>query len=519
MFLHHSTVPLCRITQCCLTSMQDFLSSSGRGGQVVQLDTPSQLYSKMGALRLVPSDGLRADKTSSSSTSDKSSSTEPSSNMSDTPTCKANKQQHALHQSWVGTPRREESLQPFIATVEPLDNTLENREQNILCQKVLMLAAQLFPTDAACSADLQVEHVGAGSFHDVIGFTVPTLKLITPDSDSSQHEGRLAIVEGKYVVRIPHADNFDHGGANMRRDIAILRGLEGKLNVHIPRIVAWDLETANVLDAPYTLETRLRGRSLHELVRDGCAFLPHNVASFKQVVRLVEGLAQITAPYAGNIAEDFGEGVDGWLCVGRVPMKLFQFPFDATSLTHGADRTPLAFVLKLVDLWIKYDTEHWPSQETFAVWSQIKGILRSLERRGFLGDAFHLSHGDLASRNVMAEIVDDATIEITGVVDWNFACFAPKFCAYRPPLDMWSGAEDVAVKECPKEFIEIFKETASAEYVRYALSGEAKLGRKLWSTLLQGVVEDRRRSWAMGIIWEWNRRYPDDKICQLQYAN
>lgn len=47
-----------------------------------------------------------------------------------------------------------------------------------MCQKVLILAAQLFP-DAACSAVLQVEYVGAGSFHNVIGFTVPTLKPIT----------------------------------------------------------------------------------------------------------------------------------------------------------------------------------------------------------------------------------------------------------------------------------------------------------------------------------------------------
>lgn len=220
----------------------------------------------------------------------------------------------------------------------------------------------------------------------------------------------------------------------------------------------------------------------------------------------------MTAPYAGDITEAVGDGIDRRLC--GIPMELFEIPFDASCLTQGEDRTPLTFMLKLVDLWINYDTEQWPDQETFAVWSQVKGILRSIERRGFMGDAFHLSHGDLASRNIIAETLDDGTIEITGIVDWDFACFTPKFCAYRPPLDMWSGAEDAAFKECPKEFIEIFKETASAEYARYALSREAKLGRKLWSSLLQGVVEDGRRSWAMNAIWEWNRLYPDDETCQ-----
>lgn len=53
------------------------------------------------------------------------------------------------------------------------------------------------------------------------------------------------------------------------------------------------------------------------------------------------------------------------------------------------------------------------------------------------------------------------------------------------------------MKERPKELTDIFETTASPEYVRYALSKEAKLGGKVWQSLLQGVVEDHRRSWAM----------------------
>jgi hypothetical protein len=464
----------------------------------------------MGVLRLVPSDGLRAEKASSTTSSADSS----SKNAYEVPS-QASKQQQIFHQSWPGGRRPDGSTQPFIATVEPIDSTPEKREQNILCQKVLMLAAQLF-SDAACSGDLQVEHVGAGSYHDVVGFTVPALKPVTSDSDSGRHEGDFTVTEEKYVVRIPRADEADHGDADMRHKIAIVRGLEGKLDVPIPRIVAFDLMGVNVLGAPYTLETRLRGRSLQGLVGNGTALEAHNVSSLKQVVKLVEKLAEATAPYAGDVAEKFGDCIDQRLCSSQIPIRLFEFPFDAGKLVAGADRTPLAFMLKLVDLWIEYDTEHWPDENTFVIWSQIKGIPHSLERRGFLGQTFHLSHGDLAPQNILAEIVDDSTIEITGVVDWDFACFAPKFCAYRPPMDLWSGGEDAAVKEFTKELIEIFKETASTEYVRYAFSKEAKLGRKLWLTLLEGLVEDSRRAWALQIIWDWNRLYPEDKICKLQ---
>ena len=460
---------------------------------------------KMGALGLVPSDGLRADKTSPSSTASSSETSNESQAQAQT--------QVAVHQSWPGDRQRTASPpQPFVATVEPMDITSEEQAQNILCQKVLILAAQLFP-ETRCSKDLQVEYIGSGSFHDVVGFTVPTLKLVTRNPDDTAGSGHFAIEEEKYVVRMPRSDVTDPN-VDMRRDIAVLRGLSGRLDVPIPRVIAFNVTKNNLLDAPYTLETRLRGRSLEDLVSKDTSE-EQNVYVLKQVVQLVENLAQVTAPYAGWIAEEFGEGIDRLFCSSGIPMKFFDFPFDASALAELPDRRPLTFMLKLVDLWLEYEHECCPNEDNFASWFRIKAILHSLQRHDLLGETFHLSHGDLASRNILAEIVDESSIEITGVVDWDFACFAPKFCMYRAPMDMWDGGEDVAIEECTSELVEIFKTIASPEYVRYAVSVDAQLGRKIWYTLRTGMVGEERRWYASNNIWEWERLHPEDNIGKL----
>lgn len=230
----------------------------------------------------------------------------------------------AVHRSWYGSQQPSPSPpQPFIATTEPIDATSEERDQHIICQKTLMLASQLFP-HIESSKDLQIEHVGTGSFHDVVIFTVPTLKLVAEVTHNNLDSGCFTVEEDKYVVRIPRSDITD-GSVDMRRNIAILRGLEGKVGALIPRVVTFDTGKENALEAPYTLETRLRGRSLEDLVGSGCTNEAQNVSAFKQVVEVVETLAVVTSPYAGCIAETFGEGTDERLCVTRIPVRCSTF--------------------------------------------------------------------------------------------------------------------------------------------------------------------------------------------------
>lgn len=402
---------------------------------------------------------------------------------------------------------------PFVATVEPIDASPEERARNILCQKATLLIPKLFP-DVKSSADLGVEFVGSGSFHDVVGFTIPNSEAATEHLSDILERSKNSIDAEKYVIRIPHTGVTEQD-TDMRRDIAILRGLADKIVVTIPRVVAFDMATDNLLDAAYTVESRLPGRTLEDLVGNETNEA-QNVHIFKQVLRLVENLAAITAPHAGWVAEDFGEGIDDAYCSSGIPMKMFDFPFDVRSLTNLSDRTPLTYMLHLVDLWVAYEHAHHPSEDNFASWTKIKAMFHSLQRHNLLGETFHLCHGDLASRNILGVIANSSSVNITGIVDWDFACFAPAFCAYLAPMDMWSGAECVAVEACTAELIDIFKDVASADYMRYAFSAEAKIARKIWYVLRYGMLGEERRWHATNAIWMWERLHPEDNLGMIR---
>ncbi|KAJ4359320.1 hypothetical protein N0V95_002244 [Ascochyta clinopodiicola] len=213
----------------------------------------------MGNLRVVPSEGIRAENTSSSSKLGTISESTFSSSQTSTDPQTQNQTQREHRQSLHSAlSRKPSSTKPFIATLEPIDTTPEERVRNILCQKVLMLAAKLFPK-AGSSDDRQVEYVGEGSYHQVLGFSVP--RLNTADCNL-EDEGQSVIEPDKYVIRIPR------DGTEMLREIAVLAGLEGQLNIPIPRVVSFDASKDNILGSQYTIETRLRGRSLEDLVSD-----------------------------------------------------------------------------------------------------------------------------------------------------------------------------------------------------------------------------------------------------------
>lgn len=469
----------------------------------------------MGALRLVPSNGLRAQHISrSTKPSTAPSSTTSSRRPPPEPPSQSQTYLHPFHTSWHSTPNRTPSPpHPFIATLEPTDPTPEVRAQNILTQKVLLLAAELFPR-AACSADLRVEYVGGGSYHHVVGISVPMPQPAIGEPSSAASNTPSAAEGGRYVVRIPRDDVGDPH-VDLQREVAVLKGLEGQLEVRIPRVVAFDVSTENALGAPYTLETRLRGCSLEDLL-GGDASEAQTESAFRQVVRLVEDLARITAPYGGWVTESGECGIDERVSASRLPVRLFSFPFEASSLASLPDQTPLTFMLALADLWIEHECASCPDEANLESWAKIKDIVHSLQRRDLLGDAFHLSHGDLAPRNILADVVDESSVEITGVVDWDFACFAPRFCAYRAPMDLWDGDEGKALESCNASLIRVFEETASEDYVRCAFSKEAKIGRAIWSTVRSGMLDEDRRWRASKNIWDWERLHPEDDIGRLR---
>ena len=184
---------------------------------------------------------------------------------------------------------------------------------------------------------------------------------------------------------------------------------------------------------------------------------------------------------------------------------MFDFPFDTLPLTTLANLSPLTFMLALAEQWSTWEVAHLPSEDgNHASWMKVKVIIRALSQEDILGSTFHLVHGDLAARNIMGTVIDDSTIEITGVVDWDFASFAPAFCAYRAPLYKWSGGTDDAEEWCEPEELNAFRAVASPKYLKYAFSDEGVIARKVWKVLREGMVGEYRRMYAGQLFRQWD---------------
>ena len=366
----------------------------------------------------------------------------------------------------------------------------------VLCGRAEQLLVDLLP-GIESSEDFQVEYIGMGSYHKVVGFKVPMPKAATDDTDKPLFEG------GEYVIRIEREDRTNQ--VNMERDVAILNGLAGKIDVPIPRVLMFDLGKTNPLNAAYTIATRLPGITLETFAEDEWLTTEQYCCIVENVTSIVERLASITAPYPGLITSSHSDGIDQSICPSGIPMVMFDLPFDTLPLTTLANPTPLTFMLALVDLWTTYEAADLPSEDgNFASWMKIKAIIHALSHHDILGSTFHLVHGDLAPRNILGHVVDDSTINITGVVDWDFASFAPPFCAYRAPLCMWTGGEDDANEWCEPEVLDAFKAVASPVYLKYVFSEEAAIARKVWAVLREGMVGEYRRTFAKMVFQDWD---------------
>ena len=170
--------------------------------------------------------------------------------------------------------------------------------------------------------------------------------------------------------------------------------------------------------------------------------------------------------------------------------------------------------------WIRHE-EHiaFPRSTITALWHRIIDIIQVLEEKGWLGDRFYLAHGDLFPRNILVEVIDDAAVRITGIIDWDMACFAPRFLAFRSPFWAWNGIKfDESYEDGAntgtydmegKAIKDAFLNTASPEYATMGLAEEAIAARKLFRIVTHGLLTDKQQELAKQLIAQWDKLHPE----------
>lgn len=391
--------------------------------------------------------------------------------------------------------------------------------------KVTHLASQLFPY-VESSAQLEVAYLGTGSYNRVIGLTVKGYTPLRYSGNVLSNLRRLFSNSKpkEYVVRIPY--NYeDELAEELLYDIAILQVVAPRLSVPIPTVVDYDTTSDNVLDSPYLLQTRMRGSCLQLIWNDmNCR---QRVSAIKQITAITEKISAVTSPIAGRISADNVH----FPSTSHIEISQFPVPnctvgpndeFKKPKYGPAKAQTPLEWIVEQCERFSEYE-EIVTDGGNRELWWQLICIAQCLERKGWLGDKFYLSHNDLFARNIMAVIKDVATVEITGVIDWDMATFSPRFMALRAPFHMWADdphlyeddenrIHEEPARRTDRAVKQAYCDAASDEYRRFAFAPEAILARRMFEVLTNGMLA--RKEETASIVRAWNALYPSDLIYQ-----
>lgn len=393
-------------------------------------------------------------------------------------------------------------------------------------EKVFELVRQIYPNKSA--EDIVLERMKGGGFNRVIGLTVH----IPQRSDSFFLVKKLRNMlsrwfgfrwldstknDERFVLRTPR---FPGDSVEMGYHLATLEYVSQCVPYPIPVVIAHDKTTANAISSAYMLQRRLAGQSLHDLW-DTLNF-EQKSSAVRQLTDILLNLNKVKSTTAGIVSR--------FNVNDNSPVELEAFPvpdlgvsdpkFPKANTERAQPQTTKEFLVSLCERQKEYGNRNG---HTFrdAVWDGLYDTMIKLYKLGFLpnDEPFHLTHLDFQLRNLLAEVVDETNIKVTGVIDWDTAAFCPKFVSYRPPFFLWDEEEffdelneDTALK-IPKdpekqELKKLFETLAGDEFLKYAYGQEYVLARRMFYVLHTGVKGSYEMRLAKGAIADFDKLYP-----------
>jgi hypothetical protein len=381
--------------------------------------------------------------------------------------------------------------------------------------KVAEAVAKVFHCD---TANVHTEHMKGGSSNRVVGMTICPTKL--------RHcfgwlQKLARTVMGKpasrtsdsYVLRMARGESDD-----LDQQIAILKMVASKLSLPTPQVVHYDLSADNALESPYMVQRRIHGRPISHILGD--LNLEQKKCVVKRFIQMVSKLASVQAAPGQIAVENLTSSATGEVIINKISLH-----HDAHTVL-GSPQKSVEHMLEVCQTLRDRQADDFIFYKE--VWDGFKAIIKSLEAHGFLEGPCVLVHGDLREYNILAEVTSPSTVDITGIVDWDDACFAPKYMAFRSPFWLWmpersdagSWGDDEDEKnaalqpeaEDDRVLQRMFLDNISEEYRRFAFAPEAFLARRLYDILRTSICSDWHLEEAEAIVREWSDLHPEDNI-------
>ena len=362
--------------------------------------------------------------------------------------------------------------------------------------------------------DFIIERMTGGTFNRIVG-----IKVIDPNNDRPE----------QFILRVPRIAWMSRPD----REVAVLRYVRQHSSVPVPNIKAFDLKSENPLKDPYVVQSRLAGTNLHAAIQND---LSHQqwCSIAREVGQIMLRFQEMGNPVPGLIEEVTKEdGIQAFTVKPfdvkpplekDWPLKQASPLFDADNRTtlECYEKSTLDFFLAQFGRWRAEELRIDPTEILHPHFMERLAVTASqMNRLGCFGDNTNcLSHLDLAAHNIMVEVRSDSTITVTGVLDFDSACFAPTFVSCYPPWWLWQdetqpgdALEDETQSNEPPpdpellEIKRIFEETVGEDFLRYAYHPRFRLARRLFKIACHGNRSNDTWKEIEDFLEEWDAFY------------
>ncbi|KAL8667766.1 MAG: hypothetical protein Q9168_007188 [Polycauliona sp. 1 TL-2023] len=366
---------------------------------------------------------------------------------------------------------------------------------SVYVHRVHQLCRQLWPS-ASEDEEFIVEKLQGGSYNRIIG-------IDTPPSTGAAH--------GSYILRIPR---FEF--AQQAREMAIIRYVRQHSSIPTAEIIFSDATSENPLEEPYVVHSRIPGRTLqaayptlnHDQKRAIARQWGQLLLSQRAVQNSTHGIINGTTnedgttvyaiqPYDVN-GEPEIDPPDACLFPAQSVLDMFVMQFERCEASR---------IRHTVDAELEPKLDFCDRQCAFA---------KDMDAAGFFKDTFYtLCHLDLYPRNVMVHVQSDGAANISGVLDWDSAVFAPDFAVCAPPSWIWAwkddeeDADDDEAEIIPsnpedQQLKQDFEEVVGKELHELFYAPQYRLGRRLFDLAITGMTSNESYDSYLKLMKDWD---------------
>ena len=168
-------------------------------------------------------------------------------------------------------------------------------------------------------------------------------------------------------------------------------------------------------------------------------------------------------------------------------------------------------------------------RECLDPWASFRRIIDYLHAHGLFDvNEYYLTHMDFEPRNIFVNTISPTTAQLSGILGWDEALFAPAFLNCRPPSWLWDfGSDDgeeldesVAHKTpANKDLVAIktvFEDAVGEKYLKYAYEPEYRFARDITRLAITGIGSNEDYVFCERLFKEWNEMYPENSVRGLQ---